>query len=267
MGKKAFKHFLQRIGLGGALKATSRWRWMRKHGGEKTLLSGITCYIKCFDDWLIFHEIFELKCYHLAIQSFLEVTAGDSEVRVLDCGGNVGFFALSVADAWIQSGRLGQCLHITSVEASPSNCKAMELHRMKNSHLGFCWEIVPGLAGKRSGTEWLGTTEGHYALRVADSVGTTGFRAEYVDLDALRTRGAVIHMLKCDIEGSEGALLENYPELISSCELVCIEIHGDKKTAPISHRIVSLGLINQTTLVEESEGGADGPTSTILFSK
>ncbi len=49
--------------------------------------------------------------------------------------------------------------------------------------------------------------------------------ASYLDLDQLVSKDVSIDLLKCDIEGSELELLENYPDLMRRARNLLIELH------------------------------------------
>ena len=48
----------------------------------------------------------------------------------------------------------------------------------------------------------------------------------YTDLDALTAEMPVVHLIKCDIEGSEYAFLDNYAGLLGKTRRIVIEFHS-----------------------------------------
>ena len=84
----------------------------------------------------------------------------------------------------------------------------------------------------------------------------------YVDLDATTSDMPAIHLIKCDIEGSEFSLIESYPALLGKTRRVVIEFHspfGDIPRATETMR--SLGFTKTVTLRESTL------TPTVYFSK
>lgn len=265
--KQAIKSLAIKCHLGTSLQRLSRWKWLRRVGGRRVLTTGVVCEIKTFDDWLIFHEIFELKVYDRALTSWLDSCLQSSVATVLDLGGNVGFFSLAAINAWLADGRDPGCLDILSIEPSPRNFEAMTFHRESNTHLGVSWKLVNALAGKREGRETLGAAEGHYAFRVGSSASKGAFCAEYQDLDVSTAGWKEITLLKCDIEGSELEMLRNYPGLLRRTRLFCVEIHGVDQFPLVLDILQQSGFEKTAILSEFGAGGPSGATTTILFQR
>jgi FkbM family methyltransferase len=265
--KATLKRIARACGLETALEKLSRWRWLRKVGGTKNLGSGVICQVVTFDDWLIFHEIFELKVYDRALESLLGLVPDNRPARIVDLGGNVGFFALALIDAWLRNGRDPRQLHIVSVEGSPRNCGRMRSHRDRNLEWGVDWQIIHGLAGKRHGADFISSPEGHYSFRVGNRQAGEGFRVEYVDLDAPLSSWEEIDLLKCDIEGSELEFLTHYPGLLSRTGLVCLEVHGAAIFEPVDSLLAKAGFDRRQVLSGEGSKGPSGETRTLLLSR
>lgn len=261
------KRFARICGLEPVLTRASRWNWLRKVGGTRTLSSGVTCQLKTYDDWLIFHEIFELKAYDAAFDALLDGIPSGGQAKVLDLGGNVGFFALGLLHFWIQRKRDTEGLHIVSVEAIRQNCERMKAHRDLHRAFGMRWEIIHGLAGERQGSALIGTSEGHYSFRVGIKNVGKMFRVDYVDLSQLVRGWERIALLKCDIEGSEVNVLKNYPEILSGTDIVCIEVHGVSAFEPVDSALADAGFDARCVLGAEGTGGPSGATRTILLTR
>jgi len=265
---KVFVKWIARIcGLEPVLTRASRWNWLRKVGGTRTLSSGVICQLKTYDDWLIFHEIIELKVYDAAFEALLDEIPAGNQAQVLDLGGNVGFFALGLLHFWIQKGRDPKCLHIVSVEAMIQNCERMKAHRDLQGAFGVRWQIVHGLAGERQGSDLIGTSEGHYSFRVGIKNVNAMCRVDYVDLSQLVRGWERIALLKCDIEGSEVNFLKNYPEILLGTDIVCIEVHGLSAFAPVDSALADAGFDARCVLGPEGAGGPSGATRTILLTR
>jgi FkbM family methyltransferase len=243
----------------------SRWRWLRRVGGQKVLATGVICNVDTFDDWLIFHEIFELKAYEKALTFWLTASNPNLISTVLDLGGNVGFFSLAVMNSWLGDGRNPRYLDILSIEPSPLNFEAMAVHAQKNAELGVSWRRVNALAGRRAGNEYLGSAEGHYAFSVGAKKSKFAFRAEYKDLDPLTASWQEISLLKCDIEGSEIDLLENYADLLARTKLFCVEIHGAERIPIVLEKLNQLGF--EEVMILGEANGPNGLAKTMLFQR
>ena len=171
-------------------------------------------------------------------------------------GANTGFFTLQLADIFLQKCPVGT-LAVRLVEASPK--VADELQRRLVIPGGRVdAKIINGLVGKREGaaelnfgkedtinfvgeeTEFFGRARGAQTVR-------------YADLDAATADMPVIHLIKCDIEGSEFPFFESYPELLRKTRRMVIEFHspfGDITRATEALR--GVGFSKVTTLRESA---------------
>jgi FkbM family methyltransferase len=95
--------------------------------------------------------------------------------------------------------------------------------------------VVHGLAGRRSGTAQL--RSGASSLLGASVVTGTGEKrggeVAYVDLLSHIPDGAMIDILKVDIEGSEYDLVDAYPTLLERARLLAMEIHQTARPASV----------------------------------
>ena len=83
-----------------------------------------------------------------------------------------------------------------------------------------------------------------------------------MDLNSVTADMPVVHLIKCDIEGSEFAFLENYAELLGKTRRVVIEFHspfGD--IARATETLRNMGFPKVITLRESPQ------TPTIYFSR
>src|SRR4051812_29275876 len=92
-----------------------KWVWMRLNPSWQ-LRSGIVIRVLNYNDWMIYNDIFVDGEYDPAIEQLLAGSPGGA--RVLDLGGNVGFFTLRVADTFLRNGRTD--FEVVMVEGSPS---------------------------------------------------------------------------------------------------------------------------------------------------
>ena len=232
------------------------------------LRSGIDVIVRNYADWCTYNDLFVNGEYSEAIVDALaewQPTAEKEPLCVLDLGANTGYFTLQLADMFLQKCPLGT-LAVRLVEASPK--VAAELKRrlvINNSRVQPT--VINGLAGQREGS-------GELNLGKEDTVNFVGVAADlwgrsrgaevvpYVDLDAATADLPAIHLIKCDIEGSEFSLIESYPALLRKTRRVVIEFHspfGDIPRATAAMR--SMGFTKVATLRESTL------TPTIYFSK
>ena len=81
-----------------------------------------------------------------------------------------------------------------------------------------------GLVGSRAGCARISDRAFHPTSRVVD--GGRGTWVDYVDLETLVPAPEAIALLKCDVEGSELAFLESYPELLARVQSAVFELHS-----------------------------------------
>ncbi len=232
------------------------------------LRSGIDVIVRNYADWCTYNDLFVNGEYSEAIVEAIaewQPAAGKEPLYVLDLGANTGYFTLQLADMFLQKCPLGT-LAVRLVEASPKVAAELS-RRLVINNRRVVPTVINGLAGKREGS-------GELNLGKEDTVNFVGQAADlwgrsrgaevvpYVDLDAATADIPVIHLIKCDIEGSEFSLIESYPALLRKTRRVVIEFHspfGDIPRATETMR--SLGFTQVATLRESTL------TPTIYFSK
>jgi FkbM family methyltransferase len=251
-----FKHYLW-----GAL--------MKRMHLDYHLRSGIQVIVRNYADWCIYNDLFVNGEYDEAIADTLAEwmpSAGRERLCVLDLGANTGYFTLQLADTFLRQCPAGR-LAVALVEAS-SRVAAELKRRLVIPGDRVEAKVVNGLAGKRDGAARL-----NYGKEdILNFVGETGeaqwddrrgsATVPYVNLDTLTADMPVVHLIKCDIEGSEFQFLECYPELLAKTRRVALEFHspfGD--IAQATEKLRGLGFTKITTLRESPE------TPTICFAR
>lgn len=149
---------------------------------------------------------------------------------MLDLGANVGFFTLRLIDTIVRERGPDVSIRATLIEGSPA-CYAELQYRLSNNPLVQTHvRIEHGLVGQRSGS----ATIFQHAFHAANSVNNPTLKREgkgtevrFIDVSALTQDMPRIHLLKCDIEGSELSFLENYPDLLDKVDSVVMELHPD----------------------------------------
>ena len=235
-----------------------------------TLRSGIKVIIRNYADWCTYNDLFVNGEYKEAMDDAIAEWmpgAGKERLCVLDLGANTGYFTLQMADTFLHRCPVGN-LAVCPVEASPK--VAEELRRRLNiPGERVDVKIVNGLVGKREGAARLNFGKED----TVNFVGETGDGAQwdsqrgtetvrYSDLEAVAAQMPTIHLIKCDVEGSEFEFLENYAGLLAKTRRLVIEFHspfGD--IAAATEKIKGMGFTKVTVLRESQQ------TPTIYFSR
>ncbi|MFN2621829.1 MAG: FkbM family methyltransferase [Chthoniobacterales bacterium] len=225
-----------------------KWIWMRLNPSWQ-LRSGLVIRVLNYNDWMIYNDIFVDGEYDLPIDELLSAATDANGARVLDLGGNVGFFTLRVADTFLRSGRSD--FEILAVEGSPSTFAELNERLAANKQLlRERVRTVKGLAGQRTGVARIVENPSHGENSIL-SPGRGGKDMPFVDLDELVRNWNRIGLLKCDIEGAEELFLGNYPGLLRKTESAVFEFHHDLCDIPACRRHLSeAGLTSAGTLRE-----------------
>lgn len=234
------------------------------------LRSGIKVIIRNYADWCTYNDLFVNGEYKDAIDDAIAEwmpNAGQERLNVLDLGANMGYFTLQLADIFLHRCPVGN-LAICPVEASAKVAEELR-RRLVIPRERVDVKITRGLVGKREGTARLNFGKED----TVNFVGETGDGAQwdaargtetvrYTDLDALTAEMPAVHLIKCDIEGSEFEFLDHYPALLGKTRRVVIEFHspfGD--IAKAVEKLKGMGFTKVKTLRESPQ------TPTIYFSR
>ena len=211
------------------------WRVLTKRMHlDFTLRSGINVVIRNYADWCTYNDLFVNGEYQEAMDDAIaewKPSAGKERLCVLDLGANTGYFTLQLADIFLHQCPVGS-LAIRPVEASPKVAEELR-RRLVIPGQRVDAKIIHGLVGKREGAARLNLGKED----TVNFVGDTGDGGQwdavrgsetvrYTDLDALTADMPTVHLIKCDIEGSEFAFLENYAGLLGKTKRLVIEFHS-----------------------------------------
>ena len=192
------------------------------------LKSGVKVEVANPADWILYGEIFVEGEYDFAIDRAVARSRSHPPLNVLDLGANVGFFALRLVDRIFRQHGESVPFRAILVEGSPASAAELRRRIGRDARLAGSVRIEQGLAGLRSGS----ATIYEHAFHAANSVNNPvmaregkGTDVPYVDLDAITADMERIHLLKCDIEGSELTFLQTYPQLLAKVDAVMIELH------------------------------------------
>jgi FkbM family methyltransferase len=179
-----------------------------------SLPSGIVLRERDHSDWYICHEIFLSGQYDPAIELAFSKQSG--VLRFLDLGANVGFFSLRVAHLLKSRNRQ---FSGTLLEGNPRTAEELRTRIIADNQLSQL-RVINALAGKRSGSARISDPYISGNSTIKDGNGTL---VEFADLDKLCPEP--IDLLKCDIEGAEDSLIDEYPELLNRTSVLVMELH------------------------------------------
>lgn len=209
---------------------------------EADLVGGVRVKCKSLSDWIIFSTIFGGGEYDDAIRRTFVVAPASGALNVIDVGANVGFFTLRFAQLAAESGG-GRDFHITCIEGYPATARELGQRLESAPAVHNHYRLVTGLVGKRRGTACINPAPCHAMTSTFGHKPRSGVEVAYVDLDEIIPPDTTIDLLKCDIEGSEGELIQNYEGLLKRTRVAVFEFHHDKvSAADCRQRLESCGL-------------------------
>lgn len=208
----------------------NQWRsWcLRRADLPCRLRTGIEPVFREWADWTVFNDIFVEGDYDIAIKEALEAADSAEPVLILDIGANTGFFTLRCCHLR-RLERPQIRLRILQFEACASTYDRLREHMTRHG-LNRAVEDVQShfcAVGRRTGTMWIANNPFH-AMTSASSGEAGGRQVSFINLDDLLSTAPVIHLLKCDIEGGESWLLEEYESLLRRTERAVFEFHLDR---------------------------------------
>jgi FkbM family methyltransferase len=180
----------------------------------------LSARISSYGDWLIYNEIFVAREYDRALAIALDFAAREnSPIHIVDFGANVGFFTMRAVQELRRAEMAGRDFTITAVEANAGCAEDFRTRIFGENGLSDSVTLAQGLIGERSGTAPF------YENSLFQHGGYRRVDLSYIDLSALLAATPRIDLLKCDIEGAELLLLENYPDLFHKTRVAIFEFH------------------------------------------
>lgn len=143
---------------------------------------------------------------------------------VVDVGANRGLFALLVCYFARKRGHPDP--HILCVEAATENFHCLQRHIHVNSLEKSVESVQGAVTGQRSGV-----VQFYYSPRLHGMGSITKYRrlttqtVPVVDLAKFLMDVPRIDLMKIDIEGSEQAVIEEYPEVFAKVQVLVVEFH------------------------------------------
>jgi FkbM family methyltransferase len=196
------------------------------------LETGISIQIDNHAEWVIYNDIFVEGEYDNAIEASIlnleQSISGRTEFVFVDIGANVGYFTLRAIDIFRRSKLQDFGINAVLVEGSPAVYQALKT-RIESQYLEekiANIEIVNGLAGELEGDGIISETSFHVmnSVLLNDSK-KNGKLVPYVNLNLLCSKYSNIDLIKCDIEGSEEKLIQNYGNILSKAKFLIFEFH------------------------------------------
>jgi FkbM family methyltransferase len=194
---------------------------------EYTLNSRVHLEVRSKGEWWVYNDIFVNREYDVPIFCMLDSNGGEA-LTVLDLGANVGYFALRIVDLMRQREPSNQVLDITMVEGSPATFRELERRLQAQKLPEVRSEFIHGLAGRLAGAGRIHESPLHVKNTIMAPVNHGGESVAFVDLEKVMSTRPQIDLLKCDIEGAELLVLENYQStLLPKVKAAVFELHHD----------------------------------------
>lgn len=208
-----------------------------------TLKSGVEVRVCSQSDWWVYNEVFVDGVYDEAIDVLLSrvdaaalpTRASKTRPLVVDLGANVGFFAARVIDV-VASSEVVSGVDLVLIEGSPTVYDELS-RRLSGLQSDFAdIRVEHALAGERGGSATIAEVafgarntlrpEHNSGIKPVGEMQTHEVR--FVDLDVLIGWDTRVSLLKCDIEGSEGLLIESYHDtLLPRTDAAVFEFHHE----------------------------------------
>lgn len=167
-------------------------------------------------DWMVFCDIWVNREYDVKINT----VDNSRKVIVLDLGANVGYFSLFMAH---QLRRMGQTNYrIDAIEACEPTYEILRKRTAQDNNI-FPFNYA---VGNKKGFTKIAHSGNHATsmlVHLGDPNWPNQLIIDYLNLDRLGHES--IDLIKCDIEGSEFDLVENFPDVFKKTQMVMMEIH------------------------------------------
>jgi len=208
------------------------------------LPTGVRIRVAHYGDWAVYNEIFVNGEYDEAIAKAVDLAGNRPPLHIVDLGANVGFFTLRAVDRLRRRG-VDTGLAITAIEADEACTRTFQQRVCGDNGLAGNVRVVRAAVGERTGVALLREALAHFphgrlsTIRerrpaagtsrpaISGAAERPEVQVPYVDLSTLLASVPQIDLLKCDIEGSEQPLIENYPDLFRKVRMAVFEFHRD----------------------------------------
>lgn len=212
------------------------WRWhnafrsfiIRRADLRCCLRTDIEPVFRDWADWSVFHDIFVEGDYDGAIKDMLAAAEAGRPLLILDIGANVGLFTLRCCHLR-RLLRPEVSMHIHQFEACAATFRRLR-EQISRHNFPADTELIKshfGAVGRRMGTIWIANNPFH-AMTSANAGESGGREVSFLNLEDFVGPSPTIHLLKCDIEGGEKWLIEEYELLLRRTERAVFEFHLDR---------------------------------------
>lgn len=220
-----------------------------------TTTAGIRVEILNRAEWTLYNDLFVDGEYDPALEALAAAARQSAPLQIVDLGGNVGFFCLRLFH--VLASRLVDpaSIHVVCVEPMQANLR--ELHRRLGVQKG--WndrvETVRGVVGQqRTGHATLLGSRNHHMNTLLSSMAYADARGEdvpYIDVESHVPSNERVALLKCDIEGSEAAFVQEYQALLQRTDAAVFEVHHDAcDVVALNRDLASAGLTVETVCID-----------------
>lgn len=222
-----------------------------------TTASGINLRVGNYSEWIIYNEIFVDGEYDAAIHAALARVSPDRPLCVLDLGANVGLFTLRLFDRLRAAGHADAACRVTLVEANPAALPVVDARLRRDNAVAAHATVVHGLVGERTGSAAFDPSPASPGeASIAPDERAVAVTVPYVDLDRLMADAPAIDLLKCDIEGAELRLFEQYPALLRKIAILIVEIHVDRCPVARCRELLGAAGLTRESVLRERGGCA-----------
>jgi FkbM family methyltransferase len=182
------------------------------------LTSGLALRVTNASDWWVYNEVFVDRDYDASIGAAFDCVGATDPILVVDLGANVGYFTCRVVDLARARSIAEERLWVLVVEGSPT-----VFRELKSRLADAC--LPSGVVVAIHGLVGHSLFPGHNAVFTTPEM-TTLQRVAFVDVASLLPPSGPIALFKCDVEGSEQAVLETYRlDILPRVRVAVIEIH------------------------------------------
>lgn len=238
---------------GRARREAATWAKLDLHRD----IAGLQVRVLSLSDWVVFNEIFVERIYDEVIARVLRQTPVNHDLRVLDLGANVGFFALRFSQLVFESEHPDRPFRIDCVEGSPRVFASLSARVRENARLAGRVHVHHGLAGHRSGSMEIYESGFGAGNSIVAQHWSRPVTVPFLNIDALVPPDAPIALLKCDIEGAERIFLDSYPDLVRRARTAVVELHHAYiDSQRFEDEVRALGLVERKLLWDSESARA-----------
>jgi FkbM family methyltransferase len=232
--REAIIHSMSRVlswapGRAMPLVRAATWGYLQLRA---SLPPGEPIEIKSDSDWVVFQEIFLQGEYDYAIDATIRHAGAAEWINVVDLGANVGFFSKRLVTRLHGTLRSPPKLRLLLVEGSPPVADELRA-RFSRTTADQEIRIVQGLVGPTEGFGFIQSNQRFSAVTsVTSEQERHSVKVPYLNLEELTKDMTAVHLLKCDVEGSEFRFLDHNRSWLGKVMSAIFEFHADLCDVP-----------------------------------